>query len=374
LALVLAGQLSTSLELFATLAFFGGIAYLGALALAPMPIRIRLAWTIPLMAVGYAGAAVLTLPIIRHVLAEPAPDVFRIGSLNSADLLSFVVPPPSARFGGAAFAPLTSHLLASPQDDTAYVTVVLLVIPVLFLIRFRDRSWAWGSVGFMLLAAVLSLGSQLHIDGHASITMPQAVVAQLPFIQHALPERFPAYMFLALGVIAAIWLGQSSGLRSWWRYALVAIGLALMSIDLSWGPAYHAEYPAPAFFGDGIYRSYLTEGENVLVVPKILGGDLAWQAAAHMDFRLARAYVGPVHPHGHEQIGLRVILSQPGESLPAPPALRFFLDERDVGAVIVEPPVQPDLSFLLDQVTGTRSVPVGGVEIWNVPPGALASG
>src|SRR4029079_13836580 len=97
LALVLAGQLSSSLELFATLTFFGGIAYLGALVLAPKMVRIRLAWTIPLLIVGYAGAALITLPIVRNVLSQPEPSSFRIERLNTADLLRFVVPPAPAR-------------------------------------------------------------------------------------------------------------------------------------------------------------------------------------------------------------------------------------------------------------------------------------
>ena len=374
LALVLAGQLSSSLELFATLTFFGGIAYLGALVLAPKMVRIRLAWTIPLLIVSYAGAALITLPIVRNVLSQPEPSSFRIERLNTADLLSFVVPPPPARIGGAAMTSISSRFLASPQDNTAYVTIVLLVIPVLFLIRFRRHAWAWGLVASMLLVAALSLGSQLHIGGQPfDVPMPQSIMDHLPFIQHALPERFPAYLYLALGVITAIWLAQASGIRAWWRYALVALGLALMTLNLSWEPNYHGVYPVPPFISEGDFHRYLAPDENVLVVPRILGGDLGLQAAAEMQFRLARAYVGPVHPVGHAQVGLRVMLSVPGELLPAPTALLYFLTERDVGAVIVEQPVQPELATLLDGVTGSHGVPVGGVTIWDVPPTALGS-
>jgi hypothetical protein len=67
------------------------------------------------------------------------------------------------------------------------------------------------------------------------------------------------------------------------------------------------------------------------------------------------------------------MLSVPGELLPAPTALLYFLTERDVGAVIVEQPVQPELATLLDEVTGSHGVPVGDVTIWDVPPSALGS-
>ena len=43
LALVLAGQFSTSTEVFATMTLFGALAYVGALLVAPVPVKKRLA-------------------------------------------------------------------------------------------------------------------------------------------------------------------------------------------------------------------------------------------------------------------------------------------------------------------------------------------
>jgi hypothetical protein len=83
-----------------------------------------------------------------------------------------------------------------------------------------------------------------------------------------------------------------------------------------------------------------------------------------MDFRLARAYIGPV---GKQEARLRMIFSVPGEDLPPPSPLARFLVDRHVGAVIVEDPVQPDVRALLDQVVGTEPTSVGGVSVWDVP-------
>jgi hypothetical protein len=365
LGLVLAGEFSTSLEVFATMTFFGGIAYLGALAIGPRDVRLRLLWTAPLIAASYALALVITLPILRNVLSQPPSALFRKPFLNSADLISFVVPRAPLWIGGSAFRPVTDPMPSLPQDDTAYIGIALLAVVALFLIRFRRQRWAWGLVGFAVLVAVLALGPVLYVAGRkTTLTMPQAQMAELPLIQHALPERFPAYMFLALAVIVALWLAQASGRGAWWRYGLVALGIAMMSVRLGWEPHYHMVDTSPSFFEDGTYRDYLSLDETILAIPREQGGDLAWQVAGNMDFRLARAYIGPV---GKQEARLRMIFSVPGEDLPPPSPLARFLVDRHVGAVIVEDPVQPDVRALLDQVVGTEPTSVGGVSVWDVP-------
>lgn len=367
LGLVLAGQLSTSLELAATLTFFGSIAYLGGLIVAPNTIRLRLLWTVPLIAASYALAALLTLPILRNVLHQAPTGQLRIPEANSVNLLSFIVPRAPARFGGSSFLWLTSRFPGLPQDDTGYIGLALLAIPVLFLVRYRREVWAWALVGFMVLVGVLALGPKLHIGGSTFGWLPQALMGTIPLLSHALPERFPAYVFLVLGVVTALWVATSTG-RRWWRYGLVGLGLVMMSLNLAWEPHYHAVDQEPAFFADGTYKQYLQPDETVFAVPALLGGELGWQVAADMNFRLARAYVGPVHPAGHSEVGLRQVLSTPRRVLPGPTVLTYFLSQRHVGAVVVEEPVEPELATLLDEVLGTSPTSVGGVSIWQVPP------
>jgi hypothetical protein len=348
--------------------FFGAIAYVGALAVAPNAIRIRLLWTAPLVALSYLVGAILAEPILRDVLGQPPIAEIRIPEANSVDLLSFILPRAPVRIGGSAFLSLTSRFAGLPQDDTGYIGIALLAIPVLFLIRYRRELWAWALVAFMVVVGLLALGPKLHIAGNTSVWLPQALLAKLPLIAHALPERFPAYLFLALGVVTALWLATSAGRRMWWRYGLVGLGLAMMSLNLSWEPHYHVVDTEPAFFTDGTYHQYLQPGETVLAVPSLLGEELGWQVATNMDFRLARGYVGPVHAQGHAAVGLHPIFSRPGQPLPGADALRYFLGERQVGAVIVEEPVQPDLVALLNDVVGSPPSSAGGVSVWRVPP------
>jgi hypothetical protein len=86
-----------------------------------------------------------------------------------------------------------------------------------------------------------------------------------------------------------------------------------------------------------------------------------------MEFRLGRAYVGPVHPEGADALGLRVILSGSGSNLPPANVLRTFIEGRGVKAVFAEEPVSEDVSAWLHDVLGTDPESVDGVSVWTVP-------
>jgi hypothetical protein len=94
-----------------------------------------------------------------------------------------------------------------------------------------------------------------------------------------------------------------------------------------------------------------------------------------MTIRLARAYVGPVHPSGHEEAGLLEPVSQPDAKVPPTGALTYFLEQRSVDAVVVQEPVSPQWSAVLTEATGVEPTSVDGVSIWQLPPpGALSAG
>src|SRR5207342_1371219 len=116
----------------------------------------------------------------------------------------------------------------------------------------------------------------------------------------------PAYASLTLAVIVAMWLAGTrrrepdANTAHAWRYGLVALGVAMLSINLAAEPHYHQLFAGPdsvpAFFTEGTYQDYLAPGDTILAVPAELGEELSWQSATDMTIRLARAYVGPVHP------------------------------------------------------------------------------
>ena len=379
LALAIAAQFTVSTEIAATTAMFGGIALLGGLAFGGRRLVGPILRTTGLIALSYVLAAAVLSPILLAAFRDPPPDVFRDPTLNSVDAWSYVVPPPTARFGGEAFASLSDRFPGLPQDDTAYVGIALLLVVVLFAIQRRRERSTWLLIAFFVLAMVLALGPTVFVAGEPTITGPQRLIGELPLIQHALPERYPMYASLALAVIAAMWLAgptstedassnEKTRALAAWRYALVGVGVAMLSINLAAEPHYHQLFAAsdsvPAFFTDGSYTEYFEPGDTILAVPAELGEELTWQSATDMQLRLARAYVGPVHPSGHEQAGLLEPVSQPDAKVPSANALSYFLDQRDVDGIVVQEPVPAQWDRILTDVTDAEPVSVDGVSIW----------
>ena len=45
----------------------------------------------------------------------------------------------------------------------------------------------------------------------------------MPLLQHATPQRFPAYAALGLGVVAALWVARGRGRAAWVRWAVAGL-------------------------------------------------------------------------------------------------------------------------------------------------------
>jgi hypothetical protein len=368
LTLVLAGQFSTSTEVFATMTLFGACAYLGALIVAPMVVKKRLLWTIPLLAASYALCGLLVLPILRRLQYDPPPDhAIRAPDINSMDLLSYVVPSQYVRFGGQRFLSLSEKFPVLQQNDTGYIGLLLVVVLVWFTAQFWRQWWAWLLTGFTLLVAMLAMGPTLHIGGRSIGALPGKWLFEAPLIQHATPDRFPLYMFMSLSILTAIWIAAASGRWAWARYAIAGLGIIALSTNLTIEPTYHSTLVVPAFFTDGTYKQYIDHDDVILAMPYVLGSDLNWQTSTNFDFRLGRTYIGPIHPIGHNVAGLGQVLTEPGHYLPGPNAVRFFIDQRDVKEVVAENPVPPEIVALMKDVLGVDGTDIGGVTVWEVP-------
>jgi hypothetical protein len=370
LALVLAAEFSTSTEILATMTLFGGLAYLLALLTAPIDLKKRLLWTVPLLAAAYALGAAIVSPIIFRLTHDAPPEhAIRLPEINSTDLLSFIVPSSYARFGGEQFASLSEKFPALPQNDTAYLSLILVGILIWFTIQFRRQWWALMLTSYTLLIAILAMGPVLHVAGTTYGSLPGQLLQQLPLIKHATSDRFPVYLSLAMAVVVAIWIAAATGRALLMRIAIGALGVVLLSINLAIEPTYHGTLAAPTFFTDGTYRTYVPAGRVVFGIPYQLGGDLTWQVATDFDFKLARGYIGPIHPIGHNKVGLGVILTEPGKTLPGPNAVRYFITERQVVAVVAENPVPPEIVAMMKDVLAVDPVSTsGGVTVWVVPP------
>lgn len=366
LALLLVGQFSVSTELFTTLTFFGGLTFLGALAFGPKekrkPVFTTMLWT----GLSYLLALVAVSPFLIDAFQNQPPGAIRELQRNSTDMLSIIIPRPTLQFGGSTFASFTEDWTASPQDDTAYVGIALLLMLALFAWEGRKSRTTWLLLGAVALPLALSFGPTLYFAGTPTVPGPGWITEHIPLVQHALPERYPAYAFLAMGVVAAIWIARSSGKGVILRFALVGLGVLMLVRDGD-EVHYHGTYKVPEFFSEGTFRDYIEPGATILAIPYEIGDELAWQAAADMEFRLAQAYTGPLRPAGALTIGR--IRTQPGPKLPAQERLVRFVIQGSVQAIVVSTPIPNDIRVLMESLTHSPGIEVDGVTVYRIPPG-----
>jgi len=370
LAITLLGQFSISTEIFATMTVFGAIALLLGLLFGPEDVRRDLWSTTLLIGVSYLVVVLITAPYLLEVIRNRPPGSLRPLGPNSVDLLSYVLPRSPTWLGAGTFLDITRRFSGLAQDDTAYIGPVFLAIVALFAWFGRRSRWTWLLIAFMLVPAVFSLGPTLHVRGRASVAMPGALLAHLPVLSSVLPERFPLFVWLGIAVIVALFLAQSSGRGSWWRWGIVIVGAISVAVALP-SPPYRTPLSTPPFFTDGTYRTYLLQGENDLLLPANVGDEMQWQEAADFWFRQSRGYIGLGHPQG--QVG------NPGGSIayvdhsadaitPTPENFLLYLHQQEVSSVILPAPAPVAWDELLTSF-GAERVATGGVTLYRAPSG-----
>ncbi len=145
----------------------------------------------------------------------------------------------------------------------------------------------------IVAATVCALGARLVVAGHRTrLALPWTLVDGLPLASHALTARAFMLVWLALAVLAALFLARGGRAR-WLAFALVALTLA-PSLD---GHLWHTRLDRPALFQDGRWRTVVHPGENVFVIPFAFDGQaMLWQEESGFGFRLTGGYVSAVFP------------------------------------------------------------------------------
>jgi len=364
LATTLIGLFLISTEVFASTALFGTMALLGAIALGPARLRRHLIDTVALVAVSSLVAAVVLFPYLSPALRNAPAKTIRPPEHASVDLLSFLIPRTTTLIGGDAFPSITGRFTTLITEDGAYLGVPLILALVASVIARRRFRGAWLLAGFIAVAALLSLGPVLHVDGQRSLWLPASLLGKVPLLKQATPQRFTMFMWLGVAIAIAAWLSVPGRLAvaKWGLVALSAV-LLLPSVH---SPPYHPERYVPPFFAEGIYRQYLQPGEIVLIVSPDRS-ELYWQAESGFSFRLAAGAIG-VTPQRYESDAVTAGLRR---SRPVPDSrpLSEFFKAHGVGALIVADPV-PDGWADLFHVAGGTPQDIGGVTLVTVlPPG-----
>jgi hypothetical protein len=161
----------------------------------------RAAWRTGLLVVAaYVEAGLDHLPVFIEVFSHMPTTLLRSGGSNSADLLSYVVPPATARFGGAQFSATSAKFVGFPAE-AAYVGMVLIGVLTAFAFEHRRHRSTWLLIGFIAVVVLLSFGPVLHIAGTPTIWL-RGADREDTALREALPNRFPLYLWLALAAVA----------------------------------------------------------------------------------------------------------------------------------------------------------------------------
>ena len=368
LALTLVGLFSVSTELLATASSFGAIALLGAWAFGGEA-RGRIFRTGLEAIAGYLVAAAVLAPILVPALREAPETPVRFANKASVDLLSFVVPRRSILLGGERYASTTGGFTSNASEDGAYLGVVVLAMLVAFaLTRWRHRD-AWLLLAFVAFVGLLSLGPVLHVGGEERFGLPGAALTNVPLLEHATPQRYSAYLWLPIGVIAAVWLASARDGWRWPRWVVVVLA-AITLLPLVEAPPRGKEVAIPRFFTDGTFAEHIRPGEIVFPIPTVKGDEMVWQSEADFRFRMAQGYIGPIpEPYFGEGLSKGLALFHPAPYSPPATVVERYVRAHDVTVFVSSDRATPEFEDLLREA-GWRPEPVGDVVVWR-PAGAV---
>ena len=382
LALLVVAQFFVSPEVLVTSLLLCAVGVLGAGIRQAVRDRAALVRQATPMVLGLAVAAL----IAGVLLAYPAwfelagPHHF-VGSAQGphnpyrADLYDFIVPSPYqwlAPGGLRAWGLRLTHLVGI--EDGAYLGVPVLLLAAWTVWRSRAATRTQLAVVVGLAAAVLSLGSHLVVDGHATgIPLPFLLVAHLPGLASILPIRISFETDAALAAIFAFgaddqWRraraltgpGARSGARRGparharrrndgregagaWFFTAGILFVAGLTLAPRWpdASAPAAKAPAPLAHLAAVGRPPVALTYPFAVYPQDQA--LAWQAATGFDVRLIGSYALVPSPTG-------AAMAHP--STLAPTDVEVFLDDMEGAQPILDGPVPPlDANLVRDAAT-----------------------
>ena len=370
MALLLAASFLLSIEMFATITFFGAIALALAAVLGFDEYHHRIYALVPQLAISYLIVLVFASPYLYYFFQPGFPrSPVNSPSAYSSDLLNFIVPTQVNALGTLRPIAAISRRFAGAMVETgAYFSVPLLAIGAIFArsrwtdLRMRLLFW------FTVIALLASLGPRLHVAGIELFGLPWKLIQHLPLIDNALPGRFPMYVFLALAIVAALWLTSDATSGSAKLAGVAALAICLLP---NWSARFWiTPIDLPAFFSDGDFRRYLAPGETVVIVPYGAGGpSMLWQAQSAMYFRMAGGWTSIMPREFQSWPIVNAFLYRsyiPGFT----DQLMAFLAHHDVSTIIIGDRERPLWEPLMAPLHLTP-IEAGGVALYRFAPAEL---
>jgi hypothetical protein len=278
---------------------------------------------------AYVIAIVLAIPYLAFALASKPPNPATVNT--GMDVASLVLPRPERTFGIGWL----KHAAALPShvSEACYIGLPLLVIVVLVAVSYWSRRTVRFLVCMLAFIVVAALGPALYVDGHKAFRLPWAGLWDLPILRNAYPARLMLFAFLALAVVAAMFIAGPARRLLWLRWplaALVALFIVLDTVPISVTP--HGA--VPSFISRGTYQHKLSRGEIVVVVSDVGNAGMLWQAQTGFYMRLAGGYI-------NAGLNSRTDLPMPVQNLAQATTAKVAAFERyvrsdRVGAILVD--------------------------------------
>ena len=372
LAVLLVLQFSISPEILITMTLFGVL--IGVVAVwrygrdPSSDVRARALGLFRSVAGAYAITFAVVAPYLVFAVTHlpQLPQGWTFG--YKTDLANIFLPTRLHRVGGSFLGDVSDRF--APVDESAAYMGSLVVLVILFLLGrsqallHRLLKWTFG------ISVLASLGPTLSIVGTRLIVLPWFFLAFLPVLKMALPARFILYAWLTITVMISLWLIQPSK-RTWARWALVVTSALLLLPNASI-PYWHNRLPVPRFFAEGTYRSYVRQGENILIFPYAGNGfSMAWQAQSGMWFSMPEGRLCPMPPGFQTWPIIRTFFGGPLRPTYKHELLEF-LAAKDVSKIVVVR-ATPGVWRKLFGALGVEPREVSDVLIYNVPDEVVAA-
>ncbi|MGH7933877.1 MAG: hypothetical protein ACREQN_12040 [Candidatus Binataceae bacterium] len=367
LSVALAAEFLLSLEIFATMTMFGGLALLFGWSFGAHESRIRIQRMIIPIVASYIVALIIVSPYLYYLFAYGFDRAPFWGHLAfDSDPLNLIIPTPTTELGRLEWFRHISQRFpgGSIADADAYFGLPLIFIAAAFARRRWREPAGKMLVELLIIICMLSLGSRLHVYGQVyPFALPWFAFAHLPVINSALPVRFSMYADLVLAIIVALWVAQCrfSALSKIAIACIILISLAPNSSAAFWT----RRSDVPLFFSNGLYRRYLHRNETVLPLPYGMRGDsMLWLAETGMHFRMAGGWTGPTPPAFERWPIVPAMIK--GTLMPdAREQLAAFLGANNVSAIVVDDRDMPAWRGLLSSL-GVAPLGVGGITLYRL--------
>ncbi|MFG2498539.1 glycosyltransferase [Streptomyces sp. NPDC048441] len=288
-------------------------------------------------------------------------------------------------------------LSQNPTEQNAFYGWPLVALAFAIVVRFWERAAVKALAFTAVAAAVLSLGPKFRIPlTDIVLPGPWAPLAHLPLFESVIESRVAMVCAPALGMLVALALARlltsprlltTPRRTTATRYAgVAAVALALLPIVPA--PLRAVERAeVPAFFADGTWKRYVSDGESLVPVPLPDPGSaeaLHWQTTADLGFVLPGGYFNG--PWGPDRVGIygasprntSNLLRDVRSSGRAPQitdawrrAARDDLAYWSAGVLVLTPqPHDGELRETVDELLDRPGKWVDGVWIWDLHKGS----